>query len=77
MVIDERKDPKEEKADEQTDKVEEEEGTATEGDSSIDPELGPFVCKHCREEFKTWAVLTRQIYYCFLTAHIVGPTLWF
>jgi hypothetical protein len=33
---------------------------STEMDSSIDPDVGPFVCKHCREEFKTWALLTRE-----------------
>ena len=39
---------------------------STEMDSSIDPDVGPFICKHCREEFKTWALLTREDTWSFL-----------
>jgi len=36
------------------------------GSDSIDPEVGPFICKFCKEEFKNWSILTSH----FVTPHI-------
>ncbi len=47
---------------------------STEMDSSIDPDVGPFICKHCREEFKTWALLTREVTWSFHRFSSVADT---
>ena len=64
--------PKEDSWDEDTAKnrgADTEDALTEGGDSSIDPEVGPFVCKYCREEFKTWAVLTRKRTVLFLKTY--------
>ncbi len=78
-LIDEHNDEAKEGKDKDKENVETKDKEAaevsTEMDSSIDPDVGPFICKHCREEFKTWALLTREdtwsFHFIFLASH--GP----